>query len=166
MTSERSLALPAAIVVGSAIIGTGLYLGLRDGLRPDAPAAPVPVSAPAGTPAPVPATAPAKDASPAPPAEPPADRAFRQAQAALDQLRPGIVKVCWTPPAAGEPASIFLTYDVTFDAQGGILALGISEQRDAYRSSVAECVRKLARPLLPIEPPGESVRVILGLPMP
>jgi hypothetical protein len=160
MSSERSLALPIAIVVGSAILGIALYLGLREGLASRAPAAPAPVAAPPAMPTPAP------KAAPPPPGEPPADRAYRQAQAALDALRPGLVKACWTPPAAGEPASILLTYDVTFGADGGILALGISEQREAHRTSVAECVRRQPPPVLHVDPPGQSVRVILGLPMP
>jgi hypothetical protein len=159
MPSERSLALPAAIVVGCALIGISLYLGLREGLRP-APAAPVPA---VGPPAPAPAATPAAEAKQG---EPPDHRAFRQAQAALDEQRPGLVKACWTPPAAGEPAAILLTYDVTFAADGSVLALGISEQRDAYRTSVAECVRRQPRPALPVDPPGVGVRVVLGLPMP
>jgi hypothetical protein len=160
MPSERSWVLPTAIVVGSAIIGMSLYFGLREGLRP-APVTPAPATAPATPPA-----TPAKHTVERPKGEPPADRAFRQAQAALDVLRPGIVKDCWTPPAEGEPTAILLTYDVTFGADGTILALGVSEQREAYRSSVAECVRRKPRPTLPVDPPGESVRVILGLPMP
>lgn len=164
MPSERSLALPIAIVVGSVILGVALYLGLREGLATRAPAPPAPAAhAPVAAPptAPAPATKPA-----APRGEPVADRVYRQAQAALDVLRPGLVKACWTPPAAGEPASILLTYDVTFGADGGILALGVSEQREAYRTSVAECVRRQPQPVLHVDPPGESVRVILGLPMP
>jgi hypothetical protein len=162
MAPTRSLALPIAIVVGSAILGIALYLGLREGLASRAPAPPASaVQAPVTAPAPA-----AKAAPPAPQGEPPADRAYRQAQAALDALRPGIVKACWTPPPAGEPASILLTYDVTFGADGRILALGISEQREAYRTSVAECVRRQPQPVLHVDPPGQSVRVILGLPMP
>lgn len=154
MSSERNLAMPIAVVVGSAIIGVSLFFGLREGLRP--PAAPA-----AATPA-----APATPPPPAKPSEPPADRAFRQAQAALDQLRPGLVKACWTPPAAGEPASILLTYDITFSATGQMITLGISEQREAYRAGVADCVRKQPLPVLPVDPPGENVRVVLGLRMP
>lgn len=148
--------MPIAVVVGSAIIGLSLYLGLREGLRPADPVAATPA----------PASAPVTPPPPAKPSEPPADRAFRQAQAALDQLRPAIVKACWTPPAAGEPAAILLTYDVTFSATGQIITLGISEQRDAYRTHVAECVRKQPLPTLPVDPPGENVRVVLGLSMP
>lgn len=159
MSSERSLAMPIAVVVGSAIIGVSLFFGLREGLRPP-PAAPA-----AATPA-APATVPATPPPPAKPSEPPADRAFRQAQAALDRLRPGLVKACWTPPAAGEPATILLTYDITFSATGQMITLGISEQREAYRAGVADCVRKQPLPVLPVDPPGENVRVVLGLQMP
>jgi len=164
MPSERSLALPIAIVVGSAVIGISLYLGLREGLRP----APTTTAPATDVPAPGKAT-PAVEAKRTlvrPPAEPPANRAYRQAQAALDAQRPELVKTCWTPPAADEPAAILLTYDITFAADGTILSLGISEEREAYRSSVAQCVRSQPRPVLPVDPPGESVRVVLGLSMP
>lgn len=159
MPSDRGMMLPAAIVVGSAIIGLSLYLGLREGLRRE-PVAPAPSAGPSLAP----------PATPTPPpisrAEPPAERAFRQAQAALDALRPTLVQTCWTAPLAGEPAAILLTYDITFAADGSILVLGISEQQDAYRTSVAECVRRQPRPRLPIDPPGEGVHVVLGLRMP
>lgn len=163
MATGRSLALPVSIVAGSAILGLSVYLGLREGLRPEPAAAPTSAAVPGPTPPP--------PAAPGPryvrkPTEPPADRAFRQAQAALDALRPGLVEKCWTPPAAGEPASVLLTYDVTFDAAGQIIALGLSEHREAHRVGVADCVRALPRPVLPIDPPGESVRMTLALPMP
>lgn len=158
MAADRSLALPVSIVTGSVIIGLFAYFGLRDGLRP----APTPVATP---------TAPTAPAEPAKgyvrkPAEPVPDRVFRQAQAALDAQRPGFIEKCWTPPAAGEPASVLLTYDVTFDAAGKIIAIGLSEHREAYRRSVADCVRTLPYPVLPVDPPGENVRVIVALPMP
>lgn len=157
MAEGRSLALPAAIVVGSAILGASIYLGLRH-----APASPAPASAPEGSSPPL---APPPAPSPSP-AEPVGDRVYRQAQAALDGLRPALVKACWTPPGPGEPAAVLVTYDVTFGADGGIVALGISEQRDAFRTSVAECLRKQPRPALPVDPPGQGVRVVLGLPLP
>jgi hypothetical protein len=163
MTTGRSLSLPAAIVVGCSILGVAVYFGLRDGLRPE----PVTPAAPAAS---APATAtPVAEPSPPPPTtpkEPVPDRVFRQAQAALDALRPELVKTCWTPPAADEPKAIVLTYDVTFGADGGMLVLGISEHREAFRSSVASCVRELPRPALPVDPPGENVRVLLELRMP
>ncbi len=155
MAEGRSLALPAAIVVGSAILGISIYLGLRH-----APTSPAPApggSSPPPAPPPVP---------PPPLAEPVGDRVYQQAQAALDGLRPALVETCWTPPGPGEPASVLVTYDVTFGADGGIVALGISEQREAFRTSVADCLRKQPRPALPIDPPGQGVRVVLGLRLP
>lgn len=170
MAAERSYALPAAILAGSTIIGIGLYLGLREGLRP------APVAATAATPTVAPpAPAPPSEAPPseAPPKrrftlqrEPVADRVYRQAQAALDLLRPELVKTCWTPPTKGEPPAISLTYDVTFGADGGIIMLGISDAREAYRISVADCVRKQPLPRLSVDPPGENVRVVLELRLP
>ena len=165
MAAGHSYALPAAILAGSTIIGIGLYLGLREGLRPE------PVATPAATP---PVTPPAPPPpSEAPPKrrftlqrEPVGDRVYRQAQAALALLRPELVKTCWTPPAKGEPPAISLTYDVTFGADGGIIMLGISDAREAYRISVADCVRKQPLPRLPVDPPGENVRVVLELRLP
>lgn len=162
MPSERSHALPAAILAGSTIIGISLYFGVREGLRP----APVATAAAVAPPAP---TAPSE----APPKqrftlqrEPVGDRVYRQAQAALDVQRPQLVKTCWTPPAKGEPTAISLTYDVTFGADGAIIMLGISDAREAYRISVADCVRKQPLPRLPVDPPGENVRVVLELRLP
>jgi len=172
MASGRNLALPVAIVAGSAIIGISIYFGLRDGLRPPPPASTMP---PAASAPPVAAPADAKASKarpmtlvrpPATPAEPVPDRVHRQAQAALDALQPALSKACWTPPAAGEPESIRLPYDVTFAADGSIIAFAISEERQAYRTSVADCVRKQGRPALPVDPPGQSVRVALALRLP
>lgn len=165
MPPERSLALPAAILAGSAFIGLGLYLGLREGLRPEV----APPAAPEGSSPPVPASP--SQAAPTKrrytlQREPVADRVFRQAQAALDALRPELVKTCWTPPEAGEPTAISLTYDITFGADGAIIMLGISDSRDAYRASVGTCVRQQPRPRLSVDPPGENVRVVLELRLP
>lgn len=164
MPSERSHALPAAILAGSTIIGICLYLGLREGLRPEP--APPPAATTVSPPAPA-------SPSQAPPQkrftlqrEPVANRVYRQAQAGLDALRPELVKTCWTPPAEGEPTAITLSYDITFGADGGIITLGISDARDAYRISVADCVRKQPLPRLPVDPPGENVRVVLELHLP
>jgi hypothetical protein len=165
MAAARSLALPLAVVVGSVILGLSIYFGLREGLRPApsvAPAASTPLATPASPASPTAAT----PRYVREPAEPAPARALRQAQAALDALRPGLVKACWTPPGPGEPASILLTYDVTFDAAGQVIAIGVSEHREAYRPAVAACVRAQPRPALPIDPPGQSVRVDLALPMP
>lgn len=166
MPSERSHSLPAAILAGSTIIGICLYLGLREGLRP------APVAPPAAT---AEVSAPAPAAPPSQPAshkrftlqrEPVGDRVYRQAQAGLEALRPELVKTCWTPPAKGEPTSIKLSYDITFGADGGIITLGISDARDGYRISVADCVRKQPLLRLPVDPPGENVRVVLELQLP
>lgn len=160
MAAERNIGLPLSIVAGSSIIAVGLYLGLR--------AQPPVSAAPAAPPAPVvevaePKPMPAPQA-PAGPSVP--DRVYRQAQAALDALQPELSRICWTPPPAGEPDAIELTYDVTFGPDGGILMLGISDLRAAFRTSVSECIRRQPRPVLPVDPPGEPVRVMLPLQLP
>jgi hypothetical protein len=160
MAAERNSMLPLAIVAGSSIIGICIYLGLRAGAQPPAAVAPPPTSAPSIA---VPRSVPPAEA-PTPPPDP--GRVQRQAQAALDALRPGLSQLCWTPPAAGEPEAIVLDYDVTFGPDGGIAMLGISERRDAFRTSVGACVRDQPRPALPIDPPGEHVRVVLSLRLP
>src|SRR5262245_34847357 len=114
MAAERSLGLPIAIVMGSFVIGLFIYLGLRE--RPQAPSS---TTTPAAA-SPSPAAAGKADAK-APPGEPVSTRVFRQAQAGLDAARPGLSQRCWTPPAAGEPPSITLDYDITFGPDGGIV---------------------------------------------
>lgn len=160
MAAAHGSALPLAIVAGSSIIGVCIYLGLRAGAPSPTPVAPpVTTAAPTVVPRPVPPTK-----APTPPLDP--ERVQRQAQAALDALQPGLSQRCWTPPAAGEPEAITLEYEITFGPDAGIAMLGVSEQREAFRTSVAECVRKQPRPTLPIDPPGEHVRVVLSLRLP
>lgn len=167
MTTEhnRSLALPVAIVVGSLIIGVCLYLGLREGSRSPSVVAPAadPPAAQVQAPPTAQVQAPAVEPTPGPSIY---ERAQQQAQAALDSAQPGLSMRCWTPPSADEPAAIALDYEVTFAADGAITMLAISEQRAAYRTRVADCVRGQPRPALPIEAPGEPVQVHLVLQLP
>ena len=143
-SGKRSLAIPLAILCGSAIVAIGLFAGLRT----------TGAVSPMANPPTVPSTV--VDTG----------RTFAQAQAALDALQPQLAERCWTESGAGEPSSIVVTYDVTFKADGSIYALGISESREAYRADVATCLRRLSRPVLPVDPPGSTVGVTLQLALP
>lgn len=141
--------IPAAIVLGSAIIAIGTYLGLRD--RSPSTAAPAEDMTVARS-----AYEPAPDPSP---------RVREQASRQLEDLRAGFGERCWTPPGADEPSSISLRYDVTFGPQGELLVIGISDVRGAERPSVAACVRGQPHPLR-VDPPGVPVRISLELTLP
>lgn len=146
--------LPVAIVAGSAIIGGAIYFGLRERSHRDADVVPASPTSEAS-----------REAEPSH-AVPIEERVRARAQAALDALRPALSRACWTPPGESEPAAIVLEYDVTLGADGRILALGVGEQRQAHRSTVAQCVRAQAPPELHVDPPGTSVRVALTLRLP
>jgi hypothetical protein len=178
------MAIPGAILLGSMIIGAGLYFGLRS--KDAAPVlAPPPPSPPGPGGAAAPLTAPPALAPPGPvaapmmggpmgglgmPAAPPELHAKVVAQAtkALEKQRPTFLKTCWEPSlkASPEPSKAKYIFNVTFDgATGKELSRGISEQRDMSRPDVGQCLRAL--PLsLEVEPPGMNVNVDVPLILP
>lgn len=147
------MAIPAAIVLSSVILATGVYLGLqRAQATPAAPAVAPPVASPVQ-----PAIAPSTPV--APPNKPlPAEvraRGTDNARLALEAMRDAMVRTCWTPlPASpSDPPQVQLKFSVSFSPQGERTALGISEIRGATRPGVADCLRKMALdPKIP--PPG------------
>jgi hypothetical protein len=158
MSALHRAQLPVAIVAGSLIIGAAIYLGLRERAPREVAVEAAPPSSNAAR---------GGEATSTPAGGMRVEERVRvQAQAALDSLRPTLSQACWTPPGEGEPVAITLEYDVTFAADGGILALGIGEQREAHRAIVAQCVRGQPRPELRIDPPGMRVRAMLTLRLP
>lgn len=151
MAEQRSAPIVAAILAGSALIAAALYFGLRArAVEPHAAAEPTP--------------APREQ-----PADPTALAARAQANAAraLDAIRPRLLAECWAPSraAAADPPRVRYLLDVTFDAGGKQIALGVVEERGLARADVAKCLRR--QPLdLRIDPPGSSVRVQLALELP
>jgi hypothetical protein len=151
--------LPAAIVVAGAMIGGGLYLGLR--ARPAGTATPPPVEVAGRS---------GRGPAGARPGEPPADplAVRRRGQAAVDEFRRQMVERCWRPALAqrAEPGASRYTLEALFSADGTETARGIGEERDGpSRSDVAQCMR--LQPLgLRIPPPGGPVRMQFVLEFP
>ena len=129
-----------AIVIAGALIGVGLYFGLRS-----------------------------RNGSVAPPRAPTATSNAERFTAALLELhRPELVKRCWEPTrgaAAAEQSPARMTIDVTFGPDGTQRARGFLEERGASRPEVTACVQRTL-PLLRIPAQGVSVRVELSLTLP
>ena len=149
--------IPLAIVLAGALIGAGLFFGLRS--RPE----PAPYGAP-GAQAALPLPGPA--APPAPPLDPALVR--RNGDAAAVGLKRRMIERCWQPAVAKvpTPATSRYTMDSLFTAEGVEVSRGISEVREVpSRMDVAGCLRSL--PLdLRIPPPGGKVRLEFVLEFP
>jgi hypothetical protein len=163
---RESTVIAVAIVTGSVIIATGLYLGLQPGSSGPGPVGPGPVG-----PAPVvlgertlPAPPVERGGAPVPAHD---DAASVAARAALEARKPSLTERCWKPALlrAPTPATSRFRYMVSFDPQGKQIAQGISEVREASRADVAECLR--AQPMdLRIPPPGTNVSTEVWLEFP
>lgn len=181
----RGSLTPLSILIGSAIIGAGLYFGLREraaepssapaemasawpaagGGAPPVTSGPAPLMPAASSHQPImgqPTMAQPTLAQP-PLAVPDAElrqRVAADAQAALTAARARLRETCWTPALAKEPlpATSRYVFDLTFDAAGTEIARGISEVREASRSDVAQCLRSLPMDLH-VAPPGANVGV-------
>jgi len=149
--------LPLSILLGGAFIGSGLYFGLREREGPSVTAVAVTASAPPPR------------AAPAPQPDYPAlqEIVARQAAQALEAQRPDMVRACWAPAVAKtpQPAAATYRYNLSFDAEGRQVSLGISEIRGQSRTDVAVCLR--SRPLaLQIAPPRVVVNVDVPVTLP
>lgn len=160
--SGTSAAVPLSILAGSALIAGALYLGLTHRTGPqehvaaERPTTPAPPVAPTVAP-PV--------ATPVAPPDP--AKVEAAARAALERHRAALVERCWRPLAAKEPepASVPLSFDLTFDARGKLVARGISDQRSAFRPGLSSCLMGQAIDL-EIAPPGVDVRVQVMMTLP
>jgi hypothetical protein len=182
---DKNLSIPISILLGCALIGAGLFFGLRERpvAAPPTPAAAEATEEPDAPPRPAPSAPSAPAAPPAtqaalpipagfalgPPAAPKAiqEAATKDATAALEALRKKLVKACWAPAVAKEPtpARSKYLYQMTFDPSGKEIARGISETRDESRPDVARCLRE--QPMgLTIPPPGAVVAVDVTLHLP
>ena len=183
--ASSNLAIPAAIVLSSVILTTGLYLALRPPTSaPTAPAS-APVAAPEGTAPRLEVTAPRLEVStpeaptpvvPTPEVSTPTlialtpeirARAAENARLALETVRAEMVRRCWTPPATKppEPPRIPLVFNLSFSPQDQMTAFGISEDRAANRPAVAVCLRALELHLS-IPAPGNTLLVEVPLTLP
>jgi hypothetical protein len=137
--SASNHSIAAAIVIAGAMIAAAIYLGLRT--TQPAPAPPTP--------------------RPAPPALS-LDEVTREAIAALAYHRPELVSRCY-PPGERTPTSFML--NVTFDAQGSQLALGIEELPGTSTTAISNCIANHL-PTLTVPPPGRQTRVEIPLQLP
>jgi hypothetical protein len=92
-----------------------------------------------------------------------AQLASAQAAALRDELR----SECWDalPARESEPASVDILVNLSFGSDGRVLASGTTENREARRDGVADCVgRKLHT--MRIDPPGAHVSVEIPIEVP
>ena len=152
--------LPAAILGAGALIGLGLYLGLR-GRTPTEPVAP-PMPQPVVDPRPAAASPPSTPMGEQGPAT-----VRARAEAALEDIHDTLVEECWAPSARrdAEPASITVGLSLAFDAEGTMRGTGVLERRDANRPDIVQCLTERVH-ALSIEGIGvpASVEVELQLP--
>ncbi|WP_437948242.1 hypothetical protein WME98_47685 [Sorangium sp. So ce296] len=170
---QKELMTPAAILLGSVVIATGLYLGLQ---RPAPSSGPPPAGAEAAAASVKSPPAPADAQSqphPAPAAAPPAlprelyKRVEADAVKALEARRPQFLKRCWEPSVRKNPAPPRAKYlfSMTFDESGKEIARGISEVRGMERPDAAQCLRMI--PLgIGVPPPGTRVAVEIEMVLP
>ena len=163
--AASNLAIPVAIVLASVIMATGLYLGLRPPSPPPQPPVTAPLPEP-GPPVPVPVPVPVPAAPVAATLEVKAIAA-ENGRLALETVRAVMVERCWTSAAAKqpEPRQIPLMFNLSFSAQGQLVAFGISETRGADRPDVATCLRLLEL-RLQIPPPGSPLSVDVPFTLP
>lgn len=185
---KKDLTIPGAILAGSAIIGAGLFFGLRSrgseasvalpspiGAAGSTQASPSPQLAPGapgapGAAAPGQAVAPGEAAAPAAPAGPTDElkqKVIKQVTEALEGQRKDLVKECWAPAAKAnpEPALARYSFNVTFNAEGTEIARGISDVRGFERPDVGQCLRQRSLGLR-IPPPGVNVMVDVPFTLP
>jgi hypothetical protein len=92
-------------------------------------------------------------------------RVLGDVQRALDGQSDALRDACWQPGLTGGAASASFKINATFDADGKLLAKGISDDRDAGAPGVGQCLRQ--QPLaLEIPPPGKAITVDAPLRLP
>lgn len=152
-----AVTIPAAILVGSALIGAGLYFGLR-ARPPVSPASATARSAPPtptlwATPEKVPVTLRPGDLD-------------KRVLAALEVHRAALVTRCWEPAAAEQPelAVARFTFNYTFAADGTQRGRGVEVDRTTSPELTACVLREL--PALKIAPIGRpmTAKVVFQLP--
>ena len=170
---KNPLLLPGAIVASGALIGAGLFFGLRAGPSHEAPSAAPSSVEPVHSQSPLADTPGAEPSSP--PAPPPPGRPSReledavqkQAREALEKHRARIVAECWDPSFKKDPtppkASFVLRF--MFDSKGQAFVTGAGAPPEASRADVSQCLRDMKLPLS-VRPPGMEVGVQLELTLP
>jgi hypothetical protein len=170
---KNPLLLPGAIVVSGALIGAGLFFGLRGSSSVAAPSGSpfsVDPAAPPGSGASVPRSdpvSPPPDAQPGLPSTELQAKVQKQAQEALEKHRARIVQECWDPSFKKDPTPPRATFAFRFifDAKGQAVVSGASALPDASRADVGACLGEMKLPIS-VPPPGVSVGVQLELTLP
>lgn len=157
MSLDKHISTPTAILIGSAIVAVGLYLGLQGSGGP--PSAPPPAPTVHAAPPPKEPIAP-----PRPAVRASRDEVTRQAANALEGQRARIVERCWKPSVAkqAQPASVKYVFNYTFSAEGHQIGRGVSEDRATARPDVTACMVGMLEPLS-IPPPGANASVDIPL---
>jgi hypothetical protein len=158
--------MPVAIIAAGALIGLGLFFGLRS--QTAGPALPADAASPTTSPVTAPASALLPLPTPPEPPRPgPATAAAVDTKAvaaslklALDQHKKMIVEQCLNPSLAkkAEPKTVKLSFNFSLDASGKQVARGVSEDRATSRPEVTQCIQEKL-PGLSVAPPGASVFV-------
>jgi len=150
---SSSLTIPIAIVIAGALLGTGIYLGLR-GDQKSARVALDPAANGAST-APSPRPAVSEEAL------------TKEVVSALEGSRATLRTTCWEPAAQVRPtpAQARLTFEFTFAADGTQIGRGVREDRHASRPDVTACVLALLPPIR-VQPPGANARVEVSFALP
>lgn len=174
MASDSKSLVPLSILGAGALVGAGLYFGLRE--RPVLAPLPEPSAsaAPALPPAAPPTVAPTEAVTPEPPAAAPGPvspevitKASEDAARALEKAKKKLSDACWKPALAEtpEPKTARYLFNLSFDARGKEIARGVTELRDESRADVGQCLR--AQPIgLEIPPPGAIIAVSIALEFP
>jgi hypothetical protein len=168
MALGKDQTLPLSILGAGALVGIGLFFGLRR----DPPPAVVPVG---GAPSSPMVTSPAERgdvATPGRPAEPQPAAPLARVDPGLGVAVPGskaadeaaekavaaykkkvLLPKCWEPATAKQPTPAKAKYKLSlaFDGAGKEIGRGLSEDRSAARPDVADCIRALP---MALELPG------------
>jgi hypothetical protein len=171
MSDSKAYATPAAILLGSVIIATALYLRERPQPSPAPVVAPAPVAnVPSAAPQPGPAVP--APAVPAPAVAPPQptlsnDAARQQVSQAIEKHRALLIERCWKPSVEKqpEPGRADFVLNFGFDAAGTAVTRGIVENRTNARPGIGACVsQELPSINLPTLGQGLYIEVPLKLP--
>ena len=157
--------IPLSILVGSLIVATGAYLGLREHATASplsSPTSPTASLTPFPTGTALEPFIPSASARVAPSALPAPSNVETGAEVkkAVEDLRKQIVKSCWVPHEHDKeiPKHLKLIYSGAFDAAGNEIGRGLSDSREAYYLPLSTCARSLPMNLR-IAAPGKNISV-------
>lgn len=160
---KKGISTATAILIAGALIGAGLFFGLRSAATPPPAAAPPSSATTAAPRQPVAASPPAATTGVAPsPAASSArpETVAAQARVALDEQRDTLVKACVDPLFAkgAERRKVKLTMNFTFDPRGKQITQGLAEDRQTSLAGLSTCLSEKLQPIS-VPPPGANTYV-------